>query len=139
MRLATGLLMGLPAIVLCGCGSDRVPTYPVAGRVEFADGEPVRVGTIELESRDFGTAATGTIQDDGSFVLGTYTATDGAAVGSHRAIVVQIVIDDGSVTHATDHGRPVPQKFGSYDTSDLLVEIEPIDENDLTITLPVDE
>ena len=128
----------LPAILLfaaCGCNSDRVPTYPVSGIVQFADGEPVRTGTIELESQEFGTTATGTIQENGSFVLGTYKSNDGAAVGKHKAIVVQMIIGDGITQHTKDHGRSVPPKYADYTSSDLKVEVEPVDQNEVTITI----
>lgn len=118
-----------------GCGSDRVATYPVFGRLQFEDGIPVRNGTIELESLEFGTTATGTIQHDGSFVLGTYTADDGAAAGDHRAIVVQIVVADGTFKHTVDHGRPVPTKFGDYEQSPLMITIHPEQKNDVVVTL----
>ena len=127
-------LVNLLALTV-GCGSDRVPTYPVSGRVQFADGDPVRVGTIELESLDFGTTATGRIREDGSFVLGTYTPTDGAAAGAHRAIVVQIIVSDGTFQHTRDHGRPVPRRYGNYETSSLSVTVTPQPANDVVIEL----
>lgn len=118
-----------------GCGSDQVTTYPVKGRVVFQDGSPVRTGTVELESKDFGTTATGAINHDGTFVLGTYTPNDGAAEGKHNAIVVQIIINDGSVKHTVDHGRAVPPRYGDYDTSPLTVTVQPIEDNQIALTL----
>lgn len=123
-------------ILTAGCGSDQVPVYPVTGLVQFADGEPVRLGTIEFESLSAGTSATGTIQDDGSFVLGTYTADDGAAAGKHDVIVIQIIIDEGLPKHTKDHGRRVPTRFGDYSTSGLTATVETSDNNTLVITLP---
>lgn len=128
---AAGLILSL----MTGCGSDRVPTYPVRGRVQFDDGDPVRLGTIELESKEFGTTATGRIQEDGTFVLGTYTPTDGAAAGEHTAIVVQIIIGDGTFQHSKDHGRPVPRRYGGYETSKLSVTVEAADENHVVVEL----
>ena len=75
-----------------GCSSDQTPTYPVSGRVVFENGNPVRHGTIELTSAEHGTTATGRIDHDGGFMLGTYTANDGAAAGDHSAIVVQMIV-----------------------------------------------
>lgn len=120
---------------LVGCGSDQVTTYPVKGRVVFQDGSPVRTGTVELESKQFGTTATGFINQDGTFVLGTYTPNDGAAEGEHNAIVVQMIINDGSVNHTVDHGNPVPPSYGDYDTSPLKVGVQPIEENEIVLTL----
>lgn len=125
-------------LLICsyGCGPDKVTTYPVSGRVQFADGEPVRTGTIELESKDHGTSAIGTIQEDGTFVLGTYTPNDGAAAGKHQAIVVQIIIADGITKHVKDHGRAVPPLYGDYDSSPLSVEIQATPQNEVILTLP---
>ena len=132
--------MRWPVLVLfafvVGCGTDRVPTYPVHGHVRFADGDPVRVGTIELESLKFGTTATGRIGEDGSFTLGTYTPTDGAAVGEHRAIVVQIIVNDGTFQHTKDHGRAVPRRFRNYATSELSVSVEARPDNKVVVELP---
>lgn len=129
-----GLLMLLTLVL--GCDSGRVSTYPVRGHVQFADGDPVRVGTIELESLEFGTNATGRIQEDGSFVLGTYEPTDGAAEGEHRVIVVQIIVNDGTLRHTKDHGRPVSRQYGSYSTSDLVATVEPRPDNQIVVKLP---
>ncbi|APZ94891.1 carboxypeptidase regulatory-like domain-containing protein [Fuerstiella marisgermanici] len=118
-----------------GCGSDRVPTYPVSGRVVFANGNPVRHGTVELMSVEHNTAATGKIDHDGGFVLGTYTPNDGATPGAHDAIVVQMVIDDGSFEHTVDHGDKVPTKHAAYETSGLTVAVEHDQENVITITI----
>ena len=123
--------------MLGGCGPARVPTAPVSGQVIFADGQSVRTGTVELESLEHGTTATGTIRHDGTFVLGTYTSDDGAALGKHRAIVVQIIVADGLVQHSLDHGRPVPPRYGSYDTSGLEFTVEPIETNQMVLTLDV--
>jgi hypothetical protein len=122
-------------LTLAGCGEGRLKTYPVSGTIAFADGKPVQSGTVELESIEHGTTATGTIRQDGSFVLGTFTSDDGAAAGRHRAIVVQLIVEDGGIAHTIDHGPPVDLRYGSYETSDLIVEIRPEDDNEIHLTL----
>lgn len=134
-RHCTAIVL-LTGFSLAGCGSDRIPVYPVSGRIQFADGNPVRHGTVELESAEHGTTASGTIDHDGSFVLGTYTQDDGAAAGEHRVIVVQMVIADGSFKHTIDHGRQVPTRFADYDRSSLTVQTKAESQNDITIVLP---
>jgi len=121
MQLALGILS---ISVLAGCGSDRVPTYPVSGKVVFEDGSPVKYGTIEAESQ-YGTTAVGTIQEDGSFVLGTYESDDGAAEGPHNVIVMQLISADMIQKHQKDHGAPIDPVFASYDTSPLKIEVKP--------------
>jgi len=103
--------------------------------VVFENGNPVRHGTIELESREYGTTATGTIDQDGRFVLGTYTADDGATAGEHDAIVVQMVIADGSFEHTIDHGDAAPPRYAAYETSPLTVSVSPDRNNAVTITI----
>ncbi|MCR9198548.1 MAG: carboxypeptidase regulatory-like domain-containing protein [Planctomycetaceae bacterium] len=129
------LLLSAVVFMLAGCSDGRPPVYPVSGRVQFLGGVPVRHGKVELESIEHGLTATGTIQHDGSFVLGTYTADDGAVAGSHRAIVVQIVVADGSFLHTVDHGRPVPVRYADYGSSPLSVTVSATHANELVIEL----
>ena len=84
---------------------------------------------------EHGITATGTIQHDGSFVLGTYTADDGAVAGDHRAIVVQIVVADGSFLHSVDHGKPVPVHYADYGRSPLQMTVSDTEPNHLVIEL----
>lgn len=123
------------AFVATGCGSDQLPTYPVSGKVAFSDGRPVRHGTVEFTSVQHGTTASGTIGHDGSFVLGTYSTDDGAVAGDHDVIVIQMVIADGSFKHTVDHGKPVPTKYASYETSSLTQQVSADQPNDLSIDL----
>lgn len=132
-RVAISVVSGL--FLIAGCHDGRVKMYPTSGKVVFADGQPVRGGTVELESIEHGTSATGTIRDDGTFVLGTYTSTDGAAAGKHRVIVVQLIIADGTVKHTKDHGRPVDPTYGRYNTSGLTATVLAQQQNQLVLTL----
>lgn len=130
----------LSVAVICtlmtiGCGSSQVPVYPVSGTVLFENGSPVRTGTVELESRDHRVTATGTIRDDGSFVLGTYTSDDGACPGEHGVIVVQLIINDGTISHSKDHGHPVDPMYASYTTSPLTATVKEQDDNILKLTV----
>lgn len=121
--------------MIVGCGANQVPTYPVLGIIVSDDGTPVRTGTVELESRDHKLTATGTIREDGSFVLGTYTSTDGACAGEHRVIVTQLIINDGTVQHTKDHGKPVDPLYASYNSSPLTATINEHGENTLKLTV----
>ncbi len=118
---------------LAGCGKNLVPTYPVCGVVRFSDGSPVNTGTIELECRDQGTTSSGRIQKDGTFVLGTHSSEDGAPAGSHQAIVLQMIMNDGVLRHSVDHGLPVDPKYASYESSPLRVDIEACDRNEIEV------
>lgn len=120
-------------LAVSGCGSDQVPVWPTKGKVLFADGSPVRTGNIEFESELHGLTASGRIQPDGSFVLGTYTPSDGAAAGIHKVIIVQLVINDGTINHTMDHGKAVPAVFASYETSGLKATVAQGKSNDLKV------
>ena len=123
------------ASAIVGCGASQIPTYPVSGTVVFEDGSPVRTGTVELESREHKLTATGTIREDGSFVLGTYTSSDGACEGEHGAIVSQLIINDGTVKHSKNHGQPVDPLYASYGTSPLTATVRAEKLNSLTLTV----
>lgn len=132
--LTLGMLIVCTSVMI-GCGASQIPTYPVSGIVVFEDGSPVRTGTVELESRDHKLTATGTIREDGSFVLGTYTSSDGACEGEHSVIVMQLIINDGTVNHSKDHGLPVHPVFASYNTSPLSATIKAEPSNTLKLTV----
>jgi hypothetical protein len=74
---------------LSGCGSDEFPVVKLTGKVTF-QGQPVTGGSVVLApiaaagAAKAGKPASGVIQADGSFVLGTQTKDDGAVVGRHR-------------------------------------------------------
>lgn len=121
--------------LLVGCGDGKVPTYPVSGTVVFENGSPVRTGTIELSSSDHNLTATGKIAEDGRFVLGTYASADGACAGNHRVIVVQMIINDGTINHTKDHGLPVDPMYASYNTSPLTASTKAEDQNILKLTV----
>ena len=131
LAAAAALLLTLT----CGCDDGRVDTVPVSGVVVFADGEPVRTGTIEFQSREHGTTSSSRIGQEGEFTLGTYDVGDGAPAGEHDVIVVQLVIDDGTIDHVVDHGRGVPPKYRGYDTSPLRTAVAEEGDDGLRIVL----
>jgi predicted small lipoprotein YifL len=123
------------AVCLSGCGQRRPETFPTAGRVEFSNGQPVRLGTVELLSDEHKVNAIGTIRNNGTFVLGTFTDNDGAVSGMHRVIVTQLIVNDLKSRHVVDHGSPVDPLFGSYTTSPLTVTIQAGGPNEITLTV----
>ncbi len=85
-------LAGVVGLVLtfvgCGGGGDQLPTAQVSGKVTF-DGKPVTGGTLTFLPQASagnptpGKPASGTIQSDGTYELGTYDTDDGAVIGRH--------------------------------------------------------
>lgn len=129
--LSAGLSVCL--LLLIGCSSDSIPTYPTRGQVLFPDGRPVRTGVIELKSLEHDLNARGQIAHDGSFTLGTYTADDGAVAGMHQAVVMQFLASDSGPEIQHKHGDPVDLRFADYNTSSLEFEIQPVSVNQLEV------
>jgi hypothetical protein len=109
--------------VLTGC--DRSPQlWPAAGRVQFADGQPVTQGIIETHPDTTGGSARGKINSDGTFALST-GGRPGAVAGRHRAVVLQLQSTSAPEQHLS-HGtsrRRVAAKHASYSTSELTFEV----------------
>ncbi|GIW98533.1 MAG: hypothetical protein KatS3mg111_1866 [Pirellulaceae bacterium] len=123
------IVCGALVVALVGCSDGRLPTYPVTGRIVFADGSPVRMGMVELKSREHGIHARGEINREGHFVLSTYEPGDGAVAGTHDCVVVQMVmVEDYAGFQPTTEGVVHP-KFGSYATSKLVVDVRGQDRN----------
>jgi hypothetical protein len=129
MQIATGTLCALAmAIIAAGCGSKRLPTAPIEGKVLF-HGKPLEFGGVLLQP-DNGPPAQGRIEPDGTFRLSTYREHDGAVLGKHR---VQIACYEAQRPAAKASsriepglGRPlVPTKYLRTDTSGLAVEVKP--------------
>lgn len=79
--ICTSLLV--TSLMLAGCGSSSRAT--VKGKVVF-NGAPVTEGSLLFTPQDSANAAkpaTGIIQSDGTFALGTDKDGDGAAIGVH--------------------------------------------------------
>lgn len=132
MRLVSLLLL---CIGSSGCSSDRLPTYPVQGRVVFSDGSPVHTGSIELKSREHGVQARGTIAGDGSFQLTTYEPNDGAVAGTHDCVVVQLVMVEELDNFTPSMAGIVDPRFGAYSQSGLKCEVYAESDNAVTITV----
>ncbi len=118
-------------VMLCaaaGCGSGRLPTAPVEGKVLY-NGEPLRFGSVMFQP-DSGPIARGAINSDGTFELSTYTRGDGAVIGKHR-VRIACFEDQGPEADTPDLsgepgiGKPlIPRKYTRSSTSGLSVEVK---------------
>ena len=119
-RLATSaVLLGL--IGGCGAKSDHPETLSVSGKVTYK-GQPVTKGTVSFMA-DAGQTATGPIQPDGAYRLGTFAEGDGAVAGHHK---VMIIADDSDPTlmpgSSPGYKAPkdlIPKKYSKLETSGL--------------------
>ena len=109
--ILSALVIG--ALAGVGCNSDRLPTYPTTGTIQFQDGRPVRFGSIEFYNVENDITARGTIGRDGTYQVGTFQPKDGTIAGEHQVVIIQVLMpapviksEDGAhhaVPHA--HGR----------------------------------
>jgi hypothetical protein len=76
------------ALVVAGCSGGNSP-HPVQGTV-FLDGQPATElagGTVMFNSSELGRSASGEIQADGTFRLGSLKKDDGALPGKYQVTV----------------------------------------------------
>ncbi len=101
-----------------GCGANGAGTMPtlipVKGHVTFK-GEPLTTGTVRFEPTDYGRAASGKLQSDGSFVLTTLKEGDGVIPGHHRVYVTDL--------NPKSKPGPVPKRYTTPTTSKLEAEV----------------
>jgi hypothetical protein len=121
-----------------GCGEGQLKTYPVQGKVLFADGSPVKLGTIECLSETHGIQATGTINRDGTFRLRTYRDDDGAVEGLHKCVIVQFIQSDGVPNYKPSTLGVINKRHASYATSGLSIRVEPDKSKNQDIVLQVE-
>ncbi|MEN1678300.1 MAG: hypothetical protein AAGJ46_01820 [Planctomycetota bacterium] len=107
---------------LVGCGSSHeLETARVKGHVTI-DGVPATSGYVMVLPKK-GRMAKGAIEQDGTFVLGTYRDSDGAQVGQHAAVVTPVPSDEGGPR--VKGGPKIPRRYHSASSSRLTVKVEP--------------
>lgn len=123
-----GFVVMLVTIGNAGCADSSRKTYPVRGMVRFPDGKVLREGSVEFEilGREEPVTATGVIEPDGSFVLGTYDLDDGALVGKHRVVVIaDHVIGSGAERPEFIPPPTLDPRYRDYRRSGLVHEVKP--------------
>ena len=103
------------AVVCIGC-SDHVG---LSGKVVFSDdGSPVPRGTVMFATPTF--QAKGDINPDGTFTMGSYSATDGLPPGTYTVAII------GANTSTGDDGTYylLDPKWTSPSTSEYTVEVQ---------------
>jgi len=132
-RIQLYCVMGLLALILSGCRpSYQRDTAPVQGHVTV-DGTPLTSGYVIVVPSS-GRMAKGTIQSDGSFVMGTYTANDGVPLGKHT-VVVQPVPADAVGNEKLLPGPAIPKQYEVARSSGLEIEVTPEGIDDLILEL----
>jgi hypothetical protein len=102
----------------CGCdgtSGQTGPLLPVKGKVTYK-GQPVTKGVVRFDPDGYGRPATGSLQSDGTFVLGTFKTGDGVVAGEHR-----VSISGFDKSRAGDRAL---KKYGSGKSSGLTAEVD---------------
>ena len=124
--------LGLVALALgasAGCSGSDAKLAPVTGVVRL-DGKPLASGLVTSWPAG-GRSASGWIQSDGTFKLGTFGEGDGASIGTHR-LTVTGASQTASGPPDYDNDRPaaqsrntlIPAKYSNPDSSGLSVEVK---------------
>lgn len=115
--------------ILAGCGSDRLPTHAVEGKLKFEDGTHPMFGNIEFYSSEHQVNARGKIDRDGTFTVKTYEDSEGAVAGEHKVVIIQIagnyLTEKLSDQIKLDHGELINARYFDYRSSDLECIISP--------------
>jgi hypothetical protein len=124
----------IPLLLLfTGCADDgHVPTFPATGVVRYPDGTPLVGGAILCES-PHGLAARATINDDGTFQLGTYDVDDGAVEGTHKVAIRPPRPGNYNPDAGVAPPPTIEARFFSMDTSGIEFEVTAAGPNHFTI------
>jgi hypothetical protein len=128
--LPQSVYLPLAAIAVClaGCSrSHELETAEVRGTVTL-DGKPLEAGEVAFIPPR-GRAATGLITTEGTYVVGTYHAGDGAIVGPHT-VTVYPRYPRHELDNVPANAHMVPRPF-----SGISVTIEADKENVIDIPL----
>jgi hypothetical protein len=128
------------AATVPGCGKGRA-LAPVSGKVTY-QGKPLTLGCVMLQPKS-GQPSTGDIQPDGTFQMVTRGEGNGAAVGKNMVLIVcrespspEARAKAAAARQETVRGKSlIPEKYSSYDTSGITVDVHPGTNEPLVLTL----
>jgi hypothetical protein len=131
--LALILVIGAMA---SGCSrKSGMETAPVSGQVTYR-GKAVPTGTVMFVP-GAGPAATGEISSDGRYKLTTYSAGDGAVIGTHK-VTITALQGMGDVLPEQRNATPpplVPAKYLDGEKSGLVADVKPKTNNEVNFDL----
>ena len=134
------LIIAICCATFVGCQSElELDLTPVQGKVLFKD-QPLKYGGVMFQPEGNGPLARGTIQPDGTFVLGTESTDDGVRPGKCRVRITAFAAQKpGAQTSSQQElalgDSAIPTKYQSYGTSGVVVDIQPDMELPLIIEL----
>jgi serine/threonine-protein phosphatase CPPED1 len=121
-----------------GVAREVKPTQPVKGKV-YLDGTPAVGATVVFQSKSAearrGVRGDAVVEGDGSFVLSTYGAFDGAPVGDYA---VTVTLREPPDLQGKSGPNQLPEKYASPDTSGLTATVK-AGVNEFTFELKTEE
>jgi hypothetical protein len=102
----------VPAVV--GCWNRGL--HCVEGRVSYADGSPLPAGRVVIEYGD-GKMASGRIEPDGSFRVGTLKDGDGMRAGTYRVSIKDALVPKSETS--SEFATVVHKRFSDPATSGI--------------------
>jgi hypothetical protein len=125
MSWLSGSLIGGSLLLLAGCGEERITLHPTSGTIRF--GEAVPAGAqIVLHPQGHvlppDAIPIAQVEDDGSFVFGTYNTGDGAPAGAYKATVqwFKLVKNEGGAGRGPN---VLPRSYADPQTTPLSVTV----------------
>ncbi|MDR1492039.1 MAG: hypothetical protein LBT05_04880 [Planctomycetaceae bacterium] len=110
------IFLTLSFVLLAGCNNGKVQ---LGGKITFSDdGSPVPQGTIVFVQDAF--QATGTIQADGSYVVGSLSEKDGLPPGNYAVWLYGVT----EVLPGESERSLIDAKYESAETSGLTVQVD---------------
>lgn len=129
----SAIVLGLVLCFVVGCGGTNVG---VSGKVTFSDGTPLTKGEVQFLTATY--VASGTIQSDGSYTIGSTTQNDGLPAGTY-SVTVNKAFGDSGVTAAVSaiDAKPmlplINPKYNSATTSGLTCDVKGKTTFDITV------
>jgi hypothetical protein len=85
MNIKHCVILLFSVAILLGCGGDK---KQVSGKVTFSDGKPVTTGKVVFATDTY--QANGTINEDGSYRMGSIGEKDGVPPGVYKVFVIGV-------------------------------------------------
>jgi hypothetical protein len=121
----TCLVLFASCLAFCSCGTGKLPTYPVSGKIFFEDKPTPRAAVflhpLDEVNKSASVHPSGLVQDDGSFQISTWKRNDGAPVGRYAVTVVW-----QGPSQVGDRGGPnlLPERYSNPGASGLFIEVK---------------
>jgi hypothetical protein len=131
MRYIIIIFATILLVLITGCSQKT----QVSGKVTFEDGSPLTAGEVRFESSGF--LASGKIQSDGTYRLGSTANADGIPKGSYKVSI--FAMDESGIKPGMLPGdAPAPkllvtEKYCSGETSGLICEVNGSTTFDITV------